>query len=476
MTNTPSVATPTPGGQPLPLRVIRSVFVVALFAIGALLLFSANVGYWVRGDIYDSEGFTDTTSAVFEDEDVQQALAEEFALIIYNSSDLTGLIGDELPERLQFLATPLSNTMISVLERGVLRIIQTDAVQAALRTSLEVAHAGVLRIIRSDSISTDTDSIVIDLRPVIQEVVERIGLEVDLDETLVDETLITRLDLPPDAGRFTIENAAASWLIRLGRYGEQIIIGVLVAAIVMLALAVGFARNRRSALRNAGIIVAVVGLISLALMIPVRVFTSEMAEHTEAAGSIVDIVTERFRMQSVLLVVVGVIIAAVAFLLGESRLARSIRGIGRTPADGGSRDFTQSVRENATPLRIIGLVGGAIVLLAWPDPTTRVQVTILTITAIYLAFVWAIASDTSPAATVRANVSAIWSRNAGVDAPENTGWFARNAGTLRVVGIAVAAACIVLVPSLTFGSIVAIVALALIYLAAVDFLANRQEA
>jgi lysylphosphatidylglycerol synthetase-like protein (DUF2156 family) len=105
-------------------------------------------------------------------------------------------------------------------------------------------------------------------------------------------------------------------------------------------------------------------------------------------------------------------------------------------------------------------------------PPTRVQITILALTALYLGGVWAIESDSTQATTVRTRVGGIWSRHV---APGEGGWVARNAGLLRIAGIAAAIACVVLLPSLSFGNIVAIVALALVYLAAIDLLANRRQ-
>ena len=454
-----------------PGRTIRSIFVLLFLFLGTLLLFSANVGFWVRNDIYDTEGFVETTTAVVEDEDVQAALAEALALRIYNAADVTGLLRDELPERLRFLAVPLGDTLLEFLERAALRLIQGPRLQAAFEEALRVAHTAIIRIIESDAITSTSDEIVIDLRPVLDEIIAEIGLEERLDSTEADESILVRLDLPPDAGQFTIQNQAAAWVFRIARFGDNIILAVGIAALVAFLAGVALAVNRRNVLRNVGILFAVVGLISLALLIPVRIFTSELARHPDAAGAVVRILTEQFRFQSFGLIVAGMLILGVAFALGGSRLARWLRGSLRT-STGERESLGGIIRDYATPLRVFGLAAGAILLLVWPDPSTRVQITILALTAIYLGAIWLIASDSETAANARERAGGLWSQHVGT--PAGGGWVADHVGFLRIAGIVVAVALMVFLPSLTFGNVVAVVAITLAYLAGVDLLAGRS--
>ncbi|MEE8537714.1 MAG: hypothetical protein V3S71_06860 [Acidobacteriota bacterium] len=55
------------------------------------------------------------------------------------------------------------------------------------------------------------------------------------------------------------------------------------------------------------------------------------------------------------------------------------------------------------------------------------------------------------------------------------GWVARRASWFRVFGIALGATLLTVLPSLTFGTFVVVVALELLYLAAIDMIVNRAS-
>jgi hypothetical protein len=461
------------------MRTSRTILTTVLLGIGAIALIAANVGVWVQRDIYDTDGFVSTTDEVFRDDDVQAAIAERFATRLYESSNLEARLREELPDGLKFLAIPLANQIRQFLDDAALRVLERERVQDLLEVALRKAHEEVRRVIDSDSVDIESDSVVIDLRPVLDEVVSDIGLQDQLQGGGAAEgTLLDRLQLPEDAGRFEIENAAAAWTFRIARYGEEIIWITTGVAVALLVLAVLVALNRPRALGIAGILVALVGAISLLSLVPVRMYVEDNARSEDAALSIVNIVTEQFQLQSFILVAAGIAIACVAFLFGGSRLAVALRNQVRGRSDP-QAPFTEVARGYATPLRVAGFGIAAVLLLAWPEPTTRVYVTLLVLLAVYLLGVWLLTSDMPAASDTRARAGDLWSRyfvtSSSRTGAATAGWVGAHAGVLRLAGVGLALLVLLVLPEVTIGLFVAVIALLFVYLAGVDLLSHSRS-
>jgi len=132
-------------------------------------------------------------------------------------------------------------------------------------------------------------------------------------------------------------------------------------------------------------------------------------------------------------------------------------------------DWSAAVRSSATPLRALGLVIGALVLAAWPDPTDRVYITTFVLLALYLIGLWLITSDSEWATNGRQRLSSL----TAASADQNDTLVGRHAGQLRIAGILLAGVAIVFVPNLGLGALAGIVALTLAYLAVVEWLSTR---
>jgi hypothetical protein len=450
----------------------RGVTALLLLVIGTLLAIGANVGLWVDRTVYDTDGFVSTTQEVFQDEEVQALLARELADTLIRDGNLESRLYEELPRGLKFLALPLTDALADYVERLALRILGSDRFEAVYERALTTLHQQLMRVINSsDLISSESGTLVIDLRPLLDALLEEIGLD---ESTLGgDEGIIRNVELREDAGRFVIEDSAIAWTYRIARYGDDIIELLIVAVVVVFALAFVVAPRRRAALSRTGIALVFVGFISLVVLVPVRMFASRLMEEGEAVLSVIAIISGPFRTQSFVLIGVGVVFVAVAFVLGESRLAVSLRSTARR-REGAS--FGALAREHGGQLRAIGIVVGVIALIAWPEPTPRVQVTILAILGAYLLALWALTGESSWARSVREQGGAMASSYFGApEGVEDIGWVGAHAGMLRLIGVALALVGLILIPSLTFGTLVSIALLLLAWIAAVEWLSGRAE-
>ncbi len=487
---------------------MRSLLVVILLALGGVLALLSNLGLWVDRTVYDTDGFVSTVGGVLDDEDVQQVMAERFTEELFEAADIEDRLQAELPEGLKFLSLPLSNAARDFLTDASVRLLERERFQDVRDRALRETHSLLIAIIEDDSgaITTEDGKLVLDLRPIVEAVAEDItGRDVNLPQdvevpqveipqevldqlppdvrerlqTEGEEGLLSGLQLPDDAGRFVIEDATISWAYNIARYGNDIVyvtVGVTVACYV---LAIAIARDRRSTLRTAGIVMAVAGVISLALLLPLGQAARQFAENDAAATSILNIVTSGYKSQSLAMVGVGIGFVAVAVLLGDSPLAVAVRSAVRRRPGGPS--LAAVIRERVAALRIAGLVGAAGVLIVWPDPTARVYLTTLGLLALYLVGLLLLESDAPWAKTARERVQRFWQEQTKPGAavsPEDRSigaWIARHAGSLRLIGIIVAIALLLLWPSMSLRMFIVVVALGFIYLAGIDLVAGRSD-
>jgi hypothetical protein len=484
---------------------MRTLGVAFLLTLAGVLSLVSNVGLWVDRTVYDTDTFVSTTDNVLDDEDVQQVIAQRFSDQLFVSADVESRLQTELPDGLKFLALPLANAVREFLQNATLRFLERQPFEDVRTAALERTHAQLIDVIegRSDAVSTEGGELVIDLRPVLEQVAQDVtnrdvelpqeggGTEAEIPEDVLnrlpprvrerlertgDDGLLTRLQLPEDAGRLVIQDASIAWAYNIARYGNDIVYAIVVVTLACYAGAILIARDRRSTIRTAGFILAASGIVSLAIVLPLTQVARNFAEHDDAATSVVDILTAGYKQQSLVMIGAGFGIAAVAALFGGSPVAVAVRSSFRPRADAPS--LAELARERVGMLRVAGLVAAAVALVVWPDPTARVYVTTLVLLGLYLGALFVLASDAPFAANLRAQVERYFSQSgqgAGANGGPLASWIAAHAAWLRVAGLLAAVVLLIAWPSPSLGTIMMVVALALIYLALLDFVANRTE-
>jgi hypothetical protein len=188
-----------------------------------------------------------------------------------------------------------------------------------------------------------------------------------------------------------------------------------------------------------------------------------------------DAFVQTLRVQSLALIIVGLLIILGTFLAGDSRLARSIRHTVSRPSGEPAPDLGSAIKGNATALRIGGYIAGVVVLAVWPEPTTRVYITTFVLLGFYLLALWVLTSDGTAAASLRRTLASSSGSLLG-GSPRSSATFAgRNAAYLRGAGILAALVAVVLLPDLTLSTIAAIVALLLTYLTLIEWLSAEKS-
>jgi hypothetical protein len=365
------------------------------------------------------------------------------------------------------LAAPLTRLANDTIYRICLNFLQSDAFAQVLDTAARALHRGVMAVVRNDEplLNEMGGQVVLNLRPVVERVVEELAGERGLEA-------LSNLDIPEDAGIIVVsEEADHPWLWDLVRWIDDFNPVIPIIAIVILALGILVAPNRRRAIIAAGAGLAIVaGLMLLALAVPVKELSTTWPptpEGEQAVSNIYDILLDSFRRQQFAVVFVGLGMVLVGTAAGDRRLVRAAQSAARRRKD---VDASGLVQERAGALRLAGLVVAAVILILWPEPGLRTVITIGVLLAIYLAIIWVLASNSELAQRARTWLAD--TLTGAADGPIQrgglVGWVARHVGILRLIGIVIAACLVAFVWNLSLSGFILIAGAVLLYLAIIE--------
>ena len=330
-------ATTATAPAPRPRRKVgRSTAAVVLILIGALLAPVAVVGHWARGLVVDTDRYVDTVAPIAEDPLVQSAVTNRITLAIVealNVEELTtqatdAVAGLDLPPvvsgAVQSLQGPLQDAITSFVRKNVTRIVSSDAFENTWEQANRRAHEQIVATLRGDPDAlaqiSDSGALTLDITPIIEEV------KTSLEEA--GFTLVSRI--PTITVTFPIASSAD--LVRLqSAYRLIDIVGGLLPYLSLGLLAAGVlvAQRRSRALVVAGLSLAgAMLLLGLALTVGRSLYASSLpptVQRVDTAVSIYDQFVSLLRIELRVGLVLGLLVAIIAFVAGGTTAARQLR-------------------------------------------------------------------------------------------------------------------------------------------------------
>lgn len=337
-----------------------------LVALATILAIVGAIGVWVERVALDPAIWSDTSGQILEDETVQQTLATYLVDQVYANVDVAAQIRAALPPRAQPLAAPAAAGLHDGAERLTQRVLARPRVQQAWRAANKEADRQLIRLIedKGSVVRTNGGEIAIDLRPIVQQVVGRVGLTDRVEGRL-----------PPDAGRIVLLKAnqlsTAQTAVRVLRAVSSLIV---ILVVLIFALAVWIAPDRRRAIRACAIGLIVAGLV---LIFVRRVFGSQLLDKIVADDSVRPaahriwwIATNSLGLAIASILFVGLVALLGAWIAGPGARATSLR-----------EWLAPYLRDPAVAYGALAVV--ILLLLAWsPTPAARKWVTVIILTAL----------------------------------------------------------------------------------------------
>lgn len=315
----------------------RMGIAIALSVLFGLALFLANHAGWLTTTVLNEDRFVSTLAPLPKDEAVSLALAQRTADRVIESFEVAETISETLPDGLAFIAGPLTMGVRDLTTTAAVNIIRSDAFTTVWTGALTGAHKIATAYVGAfdDGILVSEDGVaVLDLTGISEQIAEDLdGRGFGLLEGS-DRDLTVELFELPDSGLIkTIAELMASvrWIVM-----------VLTLALLVVAVAVATDRRRISIwLGGAAAVSMVAALIELRFVRGALTGGIEDPIQKAGAESAWDIIFGQFVWQTWVVLLLGLLCIAIAWAMGSSSGAASVRSVVSNTGDsvfGGDSD------------------------------------------------------------------------------------------------------------------------------------------
>ncbi|MDH4340263.1 MAG: SHOCT domain-containing protein, partial [Thermoleophilia bacterium] len=281
----------------------------------------SSFAVWVNRVALNTQVFTDTNTELLDNDAIRSAISTRAVDELFDNVDVQAEVEAKLPEDVKSLSGPATAGLRQASYEIVDRALERPAFQTLFEITLEETHKTLVEVLEGGGsrVSTEGGEVTLDLRDIVRETADRIGIGEDVADKL-----------PADAGRIVIlrsdELDTAQDVFQLMKTLAWVLPLLTFAA---FGLAVWLARDRRRAARGVGIMLVVVGALGLLAArltqnYLINALTTQRDDR-EAADNAWNILTELMRDSFRSMVVVGILFVIAASLAGPGRRALAAR-------------------------------------------------------------------------------------------------------------------------------------------------------
>ncbi len=339
----PQEASPQPA-PPRKQRAHRGA-VVALIVAASVLAFVATFAVWVNRQLLETDTWTETSTKLIEDPEIQTQVADFMVNALYANVDVQAELQQALPPRLQPLAGPAAAGLRQLATNLANRALQSPKFQELWEDANRKAQETLVNVVEEGG----SEPVTLDVGTLVNGLGEQLGVDV-------------AGRVPPDVAQIQI--ASNEKLVKADdvlKVLKAVAVFATLIALALFGLAIYLARDwRREALRAVGFAFIAVGILVLAARslagdaIVNSLSTTESVQ--PAASSAWSIGTALLKDQGGALIVYGLVIVLGAWLGGPMGIARSAR-----------RAITPILENRLVGYTTLGLI--LILLFAWsPTP------------------------------------------------------------------------------------------------------------
>jgi Short C-terminal domain len=293
-----------------------------LVVLASILAFLAIFTSWVDRQALDTDNWVDTSGKLIEDKEISDALAVYAVDQLYANVDVSKVIKQRLPKGAQQFSAPLAAGVRQFATQAAQQAVQSPRIQQAWRDANRIAHRALVSILKGNNqvVSSQNGRVVLDLRPLVLQLADRIGLKKRLNDRL-----------PPDVGQLEVADSKQldtartitkliegfAWLFSLG-------------SIALFAIAVWLARGRRwVVVLGYGLGLVAAGLAAIAVRSAAKGLVVDSLAKTEEAKTPAehawDISTSLLHSIASSVIIFGVLFVIASFLASPANSAVSIR-------------------------------------------------------------------------------------------------------------------------------------------------------
>ncbi len=301
-----------------------------LVVLASILLVFAIMATWIRAQIIDTEGWTQTSVRLLQNEKVREVVASDLSERLLSVVQVENLAAEKLPKELQRLAPVLSTAAAQVVPQAIERALEVPAIQELWGRANHLTHEQVIRILNggSNTISTSGGVVSINLEALVDQIGKRLGVGSEVGAKL-----------PANRRKLVLLRSSQLKLAQDGvkaMRGLSLILPLLVVLMYVgaLALAAGY---RRRVLLDIGVGIVAGALVALLLRRWIDSYVVNSLVHSEgvrpAMREVMDIATAGWRSRALWLLITGVVVIFAGWLAGPMRWARRLRELIAEPLD-----------------------------------------------------------------------------------------------------------------------------------------------
>jgi hypothetical protein len=339
-----------------------------LVVLASVLAFLAIFTSWVDRQALDTDEWVDTSGKLLEDREISDAIATYAVDELYANVDVSNVIKQRLPKGAQQFSAPLAAGIRQFATRAAQEAAQSPRIQQAWRDANRIAHTQLVAILKgkSEVVSSQGGRVVLDLRPLVLQLADRIGLKKQLNDRL-----------PPDVGQLEV---ADSQQLDTAQTITKLIEGFAwfftFGSLALFGVAAYLARGRRwMVLLGYGLGLAAAGLAAIAVRGALKGLVVDSLAQTEdarvPAEHAWDISTELLHSIATTAVILGVLFVVAAFLASPTPSAVGTR-----------RALAPTLRDRPGLVWSLFAAAALLVLIIWPPSGTRQLVLSLALIAL----------------------------------------------------------------------------------------------
>ena len=368
---------------------LRGSGLALLLVLGCGLVALSLVAFYVRETVLDTDRYVETMAPIAQSPAVQQAVADKLDTAITTRVDFDSLIREALPDQADALAPVFASALQQAIRNRLDQFVASDNFQQLWVEANRRAHDRVVALLttgQSGRLLLEGDTVYLDL-----------GAIVDRVRQALQERGLDRLAaaIPPSVdGRVTLLQSEGLVKARDGiDLIERLAIVLPILALLCLAAHVFWSRPRRRGLLRVGLGLIVTALILIAAAgIGRSAYLDAIDQNVlprQAAAEIFDALIALLRTGVRVMVVVAVLVALLALVLGRTdAIVSKTRGALRGVAGGRQVGW---VAEHRGLLQGAVVALGALVLFSWNPPTAGVVLVTAALVVAAVALIAAVA-------------------------------------------------------------------------------------
>jgi hypothetical protein len=301
----------------------RSWLVWGLVVLATVLALVASMTVWTKRQLLDTDNWTSSSAKILADDDVRAALSSRLVNLLNERVDIQAQLEERLPARAEGAAPFAAAAVLSATGRVVDTFLASAQAQELWERANRRAHGAIVNVLEGNDagrISTANGDVVLDVRPMLGQIAQRLGIE---DRVKQNES--------PTSGQIVLLRSDQLDVAQKAVQGiKALTVWLAVAVLALYGLAIYLATGRRRAvLMGAGAGFVFVGLVLLAVRRVAGNAVVDSLVHVEANRPAVRTIwlveTDLMKDLAVGLLAYGLLAIAGGFLAGPSRAAVATR-------------------------------------------------------------------------------------------------------------------------------------------------------